>query len=107
MTPAAAAWIREHVLVRSARSCGVLAGGPCACNVQEPCGSCQIGRHETCDGYFTIREKGVYGPGLAWPPRSQVWTSGPECLAHCACRVCYRPRPPQQLGRPDQLSLFG
>ncbi|AZM91462.1 hypothetical protein [Streptomyces sp. W1SF4] len=101
MTPAAAAWIRETVLVQSAPSYGPRAGGPCPCDARQPCASCQVGSHDSCTGHLVDREKGVYGPGLAWPPRARVRTAGPECRARCTCRSCYPPPPPQQLG------LFG
>ncbi|MFD9569943.1 hypothetical protein ACFWBI_08875 [Streptomyces sp. NPDC059982] len=101
MTPAAAAWVRDTVLVQSALSPGPQAGGPCPCETRRPCGPCQVGSHETCPGYLDDREKGLYGPGLAWPPRARVRTAGPECRTRCTCRTCHAPEPPQQLG------LFG
>jgi hypothetical protein len=97
----AADWIRATVLVQSAPSTGPRAGGPCPCDSRAVCGACQVGSHDACPGHLTDREKGVYGPGLAWPPRAAVHTVGTACRARCACRRCYRPEPAQQLG------LFG
>lgn len=101
MKAAAAAWIRANVLVQSAPSPGPRAGGPCPCDARLTCGPCKVGSHEACSGHLADREKGVYGPGLAWPPRVGVHTAGPACRARCACRACHPPKPPQQLG------LFG
>ncbi|MFF4576886.1 hypothetical protein ACFY15_00515 [Streptomyces sp. NPDC001373] len=101
MNSAAAAWIRDTVLVQSAELVGPRAGGPCPCDARRPCAACQVGSHYQCGGYLEDREKSLYGPGLAWPPRAGVWTTGPTCRAQCTCRSCHPPEPPQQLG------LFG
>ncbi|MEU9000496.1 hypothetical protein [Streptomyces sp. NPDC048551] len=101
MSPATAAWIRDTVLVQSAVSCGPRAGGPCPCDARRKCGACQVGSHDACPRYLDDREQGMYGPGLSWPPRARVRTSGPECRARCTCRTCHPPEPPRQLG------LFG
>jgi hypothetical protein len=98
---AAAAWVRGNVLIQSAPSPGPRAGGPCPCDARLVCGSCEVGSHEACSGQLTDREKGVYGPGLAWPPRAAVRTTGQTCRARCACRTCRPPAPAEQLG------LFG
>ena len=101
MTPAAAAWVRTTVLVQTATSPGPQAGGPCPCSDRRPCGPCTVGTHDACSGHLADRETGVYGPGLAWPPRAAVRTAGPGCRARCTCRTCHPAEPPRQLG------LFG
>jgi hypothetical protein len=98
MTPAAAEWISTTVLVQSAASPGPLAGDPCPCQDRWICGPCRVGTHDACSRQLLDREKGVYGPGLAWPPRAAVRTAGPNCLACCICGTCHQPEPPKQLG---------
>ncbi|MDJ0460637.1 hypothetical protein [Streptomyces sp. H27-C3] len=103
MTPDAAAWVREHVLVHNARITAPRAGGPCHCQPATPwiCNDCRAGDHDRCNGGGVewSFEKSIYGPGLSWPPRATVWLADRVCKTRCTCRRCCPPA--------AQLDLFG